>query len=356
MIKSFSSQFFDDNGETEDGKLNDNANAILSLIMYSSCSVAMVLTNKAISSGFEPEVRARLPQISVIAFQCLIAVILVYGAKLYKIVDYPDFETETAKKWMPLNALFIGMLVTGFLALVHNNVPMVTVCKNLTNMVTITGEFYFFGETVGKLTVVSTLIMLLGAVMAGFNDLGFSLVGYYWMAANCLCTSSYVLYMRFLSTSVKLPKFGMVYYNNLLSLFLLIPFIFYFGELEALVDPEIMTPSFIIYNIAAGCLGFYLNFASLWAVSATSATTYAIVGSLNKIPITVLGFLIFPDTEMTQEGIMFIIMATMGGLLYGYSKLPKSVQKPVLPTTGSPHGSEANALRNRATSSSIQKS
>ena len=109
-------------------------------------------------------------------------------------------------------------------------------------------------------------------------------------------------------------------------------------------------------NIHQIFLGFYLNFASLWAVSATSATTYAIVGSLNKIPITVLGFLIFPDTEMTQEGIMFIIMATMGGLLYGYSKLPKSVQKPVLPTTGSPHGSEANALRNRATSSSIQKS
>ena len=47
------------------------------------------------------------------------------------------------------------------------------------------------------------------------------------------------------------------------------------------------------------------------------------VGSLNKIPITVLGFLVF-NAKMTHQGIMYISMASLGGLMYGYSKLPQS--------------------------------
>ena len=62
-----------------------------------------------------------------------------------------------------------------------------------------------------------------------------------------------------------------------------------------------MTPHFVLTNVLAGFLGFYLNFASLWCVSATSATSYAIVGSLNKVPITVAGFLFF-EAKMTDSG------------------------------------------------------
>ena len=113
----------------------------------------------------------------------------------------------------------------------------------------------------------------------------------------------------------------MVYYNNLISAFLLFPACVLNKEIEKLLNPVIMTKEFIIYNCIAGLLGFFLNFASLWCVSATSATTYAIVGSVNKIPITILGFLLF-HAKMTHQGILYVIMASVGGLLYGFAKLP----------------------------------
>ena len=91
------------------------------------------------------------------------------------------------------------------------------------------------------------------------------------------------------------------------------------GEFKALTNPTIMTNWFLIFNVCAGVVGFYLNFASLWCVSATSATTYAIVGSLNKVPITMLGFILF-NAKMSNEGIMFIVVATLGGFLYAYAK------------------------------------
>ena len=161
--------------------------------------------------------------------------------------------------------------------------------------------------------------MTLGAILAGFNDLEFSLVGYCWMAVNCLCTSAYTLYMRYASTSIKLPRFGMVYYNNLLSAVILLPVCLIRREYEAFYDPRLNTSYLWICNTLAGIVGFYLNFASLWCVSATSASTYAIVGSLNKVPITVLGFILF-KAQMTINGILYVVMATLGGYLYGYAK------------------------------------
>ena len=330
MFDSFSSLPFhkdpakcEKSGDTlpDDSKSgSDRKSATLSILTYMGCSVSMVLVNKCISVSLDEEVRDRMPQISVIAFQCLVAVILVEVAKAYKYVDYPSFDMKTAQSWIPLNLLFISMLCTEFLSLVYNNVPMVTVCKNLSNFFTIMGDYYFFGERVSQLTLASVSIMTMGAIYAGFNDLGFSMIGYLWMLLNCLSTSGYVLYMRFASTNIKLPKFGMVFYNNLLSMVILSPLIVIMGEIPALLDPEVMTPSFIISNIAAGFLGFYLNFASLWCVSTTSATTYAIFGSLNKVPITVLGFFLF-DAALTREGVWGIIIATCGGFLYAYSKI-----------------------------------
>lgn len=119
---------------------------VLSCLMYTFCSVSMVLSNKAISTTLSTEARTSLPQLSVILFQCVIAVVLVECAKMLKIVDYPAFSLKTAKSWLPLNILFIGMLVTGFLSLVYVSVPIVTVFKNLSNLATVTGDSYIFGE------------------------------------------------------------------------------------------------------------------------------------------------------------------------------------------------------------------
>lgn len=115
--------------------------------MYTLCSVGMVLSNKAISTSVPEGFRKDLPQLSIILFQCLVAVVLVEGAKFFKVVEYPSFSLKTARAWLPLNLLFIGMLVTGFLSLVFVSVPIVTVFKNLTNLITVSGDAYLYGET-----------------------------------------------------------------------------------------------------------------------------------------------------------------------------------------------------------------
>ena len=167
--------------------------------------------------------------------------------------------------------------------------------------------------------------MTIGTILSGINDLDYNLLGYTWLIINCSLTSLYILYMRYISTNIKLSRFGMLYYNNLISAMILFPICIIKGEFNSLVDEEIMTTSFIISNTFAGIIGVCLNFAILWCIGSTSATTFAIVGSFNKVPITILGFVIF-KAKMTMEGIVFIIMSTLGSFLYAYAKLPNQAK------------------------------
>ena len=120
--------------------------AAMSCVMYSLCSVAMILVNKAIPEFIPIELRWKIPQFSVITFQCFIAVILVELSKRLGYVEYPPFEISTALKWLPVNILFIGMLLSGFMSLVYLSVPMVTVFKNLAYLFTLVGDWLFFRE------------------------------------------------------------------------------------------------------------------------------------------------------------------------------------------------------------------
>ena len=170
------------------------------------------------------------------------------------------------------------------------------------------------------LTIVALLLMSCGAVLAGWDDVEFDFAGYCWIIVNCFFTSSYVLYMRYASTSIKISRFGMVYYNSLLSTLILLPVCIYNKDYMILYDKEIFTAPFILWTTLAGIAGFTINLASLWCVGTTSATTYAVVGTFNKVPTVILGAILF-RAKLTRDGILYILLGTAGALVFGYSKL-----------------------------------
>jgi len=248
-------------------------------------------------------------------------VIAVEFCKFMNWVEYPRFNYSTARQWAPVNIFFCLMLFTGMESLEHNTVPMVTVFKNITNIVVSAGDFYFFGTKPEKLVMVAFGAMLGGAMLAAQNDVTISPIGIFWMAANCFSTAGYILYMKFATKTVKLSKFGMVFYNNLLCVFFLLPVTYGNGELKLFMTTEaIHTSDYFFKNAFAGFVGFFLNFASLNCVANTGPTTYALVGSMNKIPIAILGYILF-DSVITSQTWFYISVSMCGGFLYSYAKI-----------------------------------
>eukprot|EP00934_Nitzschia_sp_Nitz4_P000328 Nitzschia sp. Nitz4//scaffold27_size158506//87913//89149//NITZ4_002604-RA/size158506-snap-gene-0.201-mRNA-1//1//CDS//3329545500//328//frame0 len=303
-----------------------NGKVLSACVLYSFCSVSMVLANKSLASSYNHLIDGDL-NILLVVFQAIVAVACVEFSKFMKWVEYPNFNLTTAKQWAPVNVFFCMMLFTGMAALQYNSVPMVTIFKNVTNIITTAGDAYFFDATTESLVVVAFGIMLSGAVAAAWNDIEVTWIGLFWMALNCVSTAGYVLYMKFATKNVKLSKFGMVFYNNLLCIFFLLPAAYMMGQVQVFFATDaIHTVDYFTKNVFAGFVGFFLNFASLNCVSVTGPTTYAIIGSVNKIPVAFLGYILF-DNAITRETWFFICVSMAGGFLYSYAKIQTSRQK-----------------------------
>lgn len=256
-----------------------------------------------------------------VVFQAVTAVVCVEICRKAGWVEYPPLTWAVAKSWAPVNIFFCLMLFTGMASLQFNSVPMVTVFKNVTNILTTAGDYVCFGARPEGLVYVAFGVMLSGAVAAAWNDVEITLVGLFWMAMNCVATCGYVLYMKFATQSVKMSKFGMVYVNNVLCIVFLLPAAYALGQVDMFWNtPDLHTIDYGIKNFWAGFVGFFLNFASLNCVQTTGPTTYAIVGSLNKVPVAMLGFFLF-DNVITPQTWFFIGVSMCGGFLYSFAKI-----------------------------------
>ena len=262
-----------------------------------------------------------------VVFQAVAAVILVEACRFAKIVEYPHLSTSLLRAWAPVNVFFCLMLFTGMAALQTNSVPMVTVFKNVANICTAAGDYFFYGNRSENLAIAAFCVMLGGASFAAANDVSCTYTGLFWMLSNCLSTSGYVLYMKHATQTIQMSKFGMVFVNNVLCVMFLLPVATMSGEIAIFLrSPSIHTADYFFKYAFAGCVGFFLNFASLNCVAAAGPTTYAITGSLNKVPSILLGYFLF-RTPMTSETAFFITVSLCGGFLYSYAKIMSPKQR-----------------------------
>ncbi|CAN0311554.1 unnamed protein product, partial [Laminaria digitata] len=172
--------------------------------------------------------------------QCFVAVILVEGSRRAGWVQYEPFNFTTAMRWFPIAVFFCAMLLSSFLSYQYMNVPMVTVFKSLTNLIIVTGDFFWHKQVATPLVLLSLAVMTGGAILASWSDIEFSAWGYFWMSANCFATAAYVLTMKFATRTMKLPKFGMVFYNNLLGFAIMLPTAFCcFGEVVSFTQENL---------------------------------------------------------------------------------------------------------------------
>lgn len=119
-----------------------------------------------------------------------------------------------------------------------------------------------------------------------------------------------------------LSEVSMVYFNNLLSLPLLLLLMFYNGEaFTVLQEPSLHNPYFQAAAITSGIVSFGISFASLWFLSSSTPTTYSLVGSLNKVPIAVLSMFMFEDKNLTNmRNLASVALGLAAGIVFVHAK------------------------------------
>ncbi|ONH89848.1 hypothetical protein PRUPE_8G020100 [Prunus persica] len=177
------------------------------------------------------------------------------------------------------------------------------------------------------------LYQIISAISGGVTDLSFHAVGYAWQIINCFLTASYSLTLRrvmdtakLVTKSGKLNEFSMVLLNNTLSLPLGIVLIFVFREVDYLfTTPLLRLPTFWMVMTLSGFLGLAISFTSMWFLHQTGATTYSLVGSLNKIPLSVAGILLF-KVPTSLENSASIFFGLVAGVFFARAKMRERSQ------------------------------
>ncbi|KAI5582651.1 hypothetical protein BDE02_07G099000 [Populus trichocarpa] len=289
--------------------------ALLSGFAYCISSCSMILVNKYVLSSYDFNAG-----ISLMLYQNFISVIIVSTLSLLGVISTEPLTWRLIKVWLPVNFIFVGMLVTSMFSLKYINVAMVTILKNVTNVITAVGEMYLFQKDHDSRVWAALFLMIISAISGGITDLSFHAVGYAWQIINCFLTASYSLTLRRVMDTAKhvtksgnLNEFSMVMLNNTLSLPLGLILIFVFNE----VDYLSRTP----------LLSFFFVCSSIWSERCYLFITlpYSLVGSLNKIPLSVAGIFLFhvPTSLQNSASILFGLLA---GVFFARAKMRERSQ------------------------------
>ncbi|KAK4419642.1 GDP-mannose transporter GONST1 [Sesamum alatum] len=297
--------------------------ALLSGLAYCFSSCSMILVNKYVLSSYDFNAG-----ISLMLYQNFVSVVIVSFLNFCGIITTEPLTWRLIKVWLPVNIIFVGMLVTSMFSLKYINVAMVTVLKNVTNVMTAVGEMYLFKKHHDNRVWASLFLMIISAISGGFTDLSFHAIGYTWQFINCFLTASYSLTLRRVMDIAKqvtksgdLNEFSMVMLNNTLSLPLGILLIFVFNEVDYLSQtPLLGSPAFWLVITFSGFLGLAISFTSMWFLHQTGATTYSLVGSLNKIPLSVAGIVLF-NVPTSLENSASIFFGLLAGVLFARAKM-----------------------------------
>eukprot|EP00775_Hariotina_reticulata_P013510 gene13510-13635_t len=290
----------------------------------------MTLLNKAALSAFHFTAPTAL-----LCFQCSLTLALVYVAYALGFGKPPVMNLRLLQLWLPVNVLFVGMVWTSFYALSSIGVAMVTVLKNLTNFLVIFGDLYFFDKRYSWGVWATLFMMLASAVCSAATDLSFSAAGYTWQMVNNIFTAAYSLRLRavIMQMSVVTQKqggtdeLGMVVYNNLLSLPMILALVFLTGEAGRLDQEAVLQQwGFIMAAVSSAVISFLISLASMWFLSCTTATTFSLVGSLNKIPLAMLGMLLFKAPTSTNN-LISVMIGLAAGVVFAHAKATSNVQQ-----------------------------
>ncbi|XP_026393156.1 GDP-mannose transporter GONST1-like isoform X1 [Papaver somniferum] len=303
--------------------VKDPNQALLSGLAYCISSCSMILINKYVLSSYDFNAG-----ISLMLYQNLVSVVIVSTLSFFGLISTEPLTWKLVRVWLPVNFIFVGMLITSLFSLKYINVAMVTVLKNVTNVITALGEMYLFKKSHDSRVWAALFLMIISAISGGVTDISFHAVGYTWQILNCFLTASYSLTLRRVMDTAKqvtksgnLNEFTMVLLNNTLSLPLGLLLIFLFNEVDYLFEtPLLRMPTFWLVMTSSGFLGLAISFTSMWFLHQTGATTYSLVGSLNKIPLSVAGILLF-HVPTSLQNFTSILFGLLAGVFFARAKM-----------------------------------
>lgn len=297
---------------------------IASILSYSFCSGSLVLLNK-LTLHFLP-----FPSL-VVAFQLLACIVIIYGANVSKVIDVDPFKWDYIKPYMIYVLFFSTGVYCNMRSLNISNVETVIVFRALTPMVVAFLDALFLGrEWPSRRSWAGLSLLIIGAYSYASNDEKFQTQGYnayFWPSLYTIIIALEMAYGKKIVKDVPLKtRSGPVIYTNVISLLpmLLLANVsneysksweFFWGTLDGKL-PALS----IILLILGSIVGTAIGYSGWWCRSIVSATSFTLIGVVNKCFTILVNTLIW-DQHANAAGILSLFICLAGGMIYQQAPL-----------------------------------
>ncbi|GLH02926.1 UDP-sugar transporter UST74c [Gryllus bimaculatus] len=298
-----------------------------SAIFYGLASFMITVVNKTVLTSYQ------FPSFQVLGIgQMTATVILLYVAKRINLLSFPSFEFDIFKKIFPLPLIYIGNMIFGLGGTKELSLPMLTVLRRFSILMTMLGEFYILGKKPRIAVQLSVYTMILGAFIAASNDLAFSVKGYTLVLLSDLFTAVYGVVMKQKLDAAELGKYGLMFYNSLFMLLPAIAIATFTGDLDAAARFQKWDDVLFLIQFFMSCvMGFVLSYSVILCTLHNSALTTTVIGCLKNVCVTYLGMLIGGDYVFSVINFVGINVSVFGSLMYTWVTFRRT-ENPVVQT------------------------
>jgi GDP-mannose transporter len=317
-------------------KLTPRWEVIASIISYSLCSGTLVLINKVILH--------MLPYPSlVISFQLLAAVCMIVSATVAGIVECDPIKWVYVMPYLAYTVAFSLGVFCNMKSLQSSNVETVIVFRALAPCIVAVLDVLFLGREYPSTRSWGGLsLIVFGAYGYAMADPQFERQGmgaYFWPTLYCAIISFEMAYGKKIIKSVDLKtKSGPVLYTNVLGWPPMLLFAHMGNEYSRFWNDLWLRegarfPPGSLWLLGLGCIvGTLIGYSSWWCRDKVSATSFTLIGVMNKC-ITVLLNLLIWEHHAPPLGIASLFLCLVGGSLYRQAPLRSTPKRQDLLTS-----------------------
>lgn len=287
---------------------------LLSAVFYAVSSFLIIVVNKSILTQY------RFPSYMFLGIgQMAATIVILYVAKMNKAVSFQDFDSSIPRKIFPLPLLYVGNHVTGLGGTKKLSLPMFTVLRKFTILLTMIMESRILRKSFSPWLVCSVLAIVLGALVAASSDLSFNAEGYTFVLLNDVFTAASGVYTKKTLGTEGLGKYGVLFYN---AFIIIIPTVLasaYTGDLQkALTFDGWLSLTFIFYFLLSCVMGFVLMYSIILCSYYNTALTTTVVGAIKNVAVMYIGMFIGGDYIFSWPNFIGLNICISAGLIYSY--------------------------------------
>ncbi|XP_068166546.1 nucleotide sugar transporter SLC35D2 isoform X2 [Antennarius striatus] len=256
---------------------------LLSAVFYAGSSFLITVVNKTVLTTY------RFPSVLFLGIgQMITTIVILYAAKMTKTIHFPDFNRNVILKIFPLPLLNVGSHITGLASTKKLSLPMFTVLRKFTIVMTMILEIFILRKRFPKRLVCSVVVIILGAIVAASSDLAFDIEGYTFILLNDAFTAANGVYTK--------KSLGT----------------------EAAAFEDWVKVTFILCFLVSCFMGFVLTYSIVLCSYYNSALTTTIVGAVKNVAVGYIGIFVSGDYYFSWTNFLGLSICMSGGLAYSF--------------------------------------